>query len=78
MSAAAGSTNLLKGGSTTVTATVGNAAGSSVDTMDWNVDNHSTTGLTISGSGSAPGAGRTTSVAGAYTGSSLRPANGHR
>jgi len=56
-------TDLLKGGTTEYTATVGNDAGSSGG-LDWSVDNNGTTGLTLSGSGTGLTAGTTTPVTG--------------
>ena len=70
LSATAGTLNLLKGGSTSITATVGNQAGTGADNINWSVNNHSTPGLTISQSSSTGLVqGTTTQVSGTYAGS---------
>ena len=75
LSAAAVNVNLLKGGTTTINGTVGNAAGSSdptgasTDTLNWSV-----TGA-VSGSGTGLAAGNTSPVSASYTGSAYSPSS---
>ncbi|MCE5279235.1 MAG: LamG domain-containing protein [Planctomycetaceae bacterium] len=62
--------NILKGGSTGVTATLSSATGSNLDAVNWSVNNGGTAGLVLAGSGTNLAAGTSApGVNGTFTGS---------
>ncbi|MCE5327244.1 MAG: LamG domain-containing protein [Planctomycetaceae bacterium] len=70
LGASAAHSNILKGGSTGVTATLSSAAGSNLDAVNWSVNNGGTAGLVLAGSGTNLAAGTSApGVTGTFTGS---------